>query len=994
MGVLALFLLAEHVLRADRSDRQQAEIRLMRDLLGNIANRSDPQRRFNRQFERLSHLPWTPRAFAPKAAEMLAANPGMLDLFLFDEAGRRVPLGDTPPAMVTASERFRQALRRPDAGESSRLIEGFAGNPEAARLLASSPGVLVDLLNGERRTYGGWWKLRDRQGRETADLVVFIHRSHCPPTELLTRACVETNARVRPDYRCGWFDPAAASDPLTARLASAGADSIAPGLGEFPAGLVAALRRLPAGIVSRSWKGCAVTLFPGPGGEVLFCLAARPIDPWRFFTRVKASWICSEGAPWAVMGAAGLLLLVVVMASRGVPRFGVRARLLWYFGWSSAVPLAIFVAMVFIDRSDHQTRRLRDIDAVHVQRLTRLDQGLATRFLPLQREYEAFCRHLRRLPLDGLDRMKSSIVARLRPHWGLLTHLIVMDATGRTRLLITPEDSIPESANSLSPQRQERREMSIHSSFARGILLLLNRTPKLPGAEKGNALVDAVVSSVGRNVWFDENGLFRKNQVGQDVFLSYYRLLPAPENTPPSMHGGPPGLHPEIWRGIFFAAHDPFLAQRTYLERIFRSLQRDRPWLARRLYALPVGSGGRAAPFPHPAVIRNHILRDLRDRVLASGLPQHEDARLAGRRVRLTAFRGSNLEDYVLILAQPYSALEREAASRTRSAAGVALAVFLLAAIGAVQTSRMLIPPLRDLERGLQALDERQFTHRVPNSPISDLSLLSDKLNLALATGRDVNLARTLQERLWPGAPLRDPDWEVLGACRCASHIGGDHHDFFRLPDGRLAVVIGDVAGHGIPAGLVMASLKAGLFLLAGPDSEPEGILQHLNRMFRAQTGRLRPMTLWLGFFDFARQQLVYANAGACYPLLAMSKQPLRELSGGGYPMGAGKVLRAPAQTIELSGPFRLLLYTDGFVEALAPASEQAYGYDRLRRRFRDSLDDALPVALSDLFASVAGWSGREIPEDDQTAVLVDWRPDSGKANPDLPCPGLSEASS
>ena len=126
---------------------------------------------------------------------------------------------------------------------------------------------------------------------------------------------------------------------------------------------------------------------------------------------------------------------------------------------------------------------------------------------------------------------------------------------------------------------------------------------------------------------------------------------------------------------------------------------------------------------------------------------------------------------------------------------------------------------------------------------------MAEQFNNIMNGFEELKMARAVQEALWPREGLCGPDWEVAGTCRTASNLGGDHHDWFPLPDGKVVVAIGDVAGHGIASALVGASAKILLALMA-PGAEPAAILAAMNRGFFDQAGRSKPMSMWVGIFD------------------------------------------------------------------------------------------------------------------------------------------------
>ncbi len=189
--------------------------------------------------------------------------------------------------------------------------------------------------------------------------------------------------------------------------------------------------------------------------------------------------------------------------------------------------------------------------------------------------------------------------------------------------------------------------------------------------------------------------------------------------------------------------------------------------------------------------------------------------------------------------------------------------------------------------------------------------------------------ARRIQLSMLPEAAPR-LDWlEVSGSSLPASEVGGDFYDYLPLADGRFVVVIGDVAGHGVSSGLVLASVKGGLHLLRDDLGSPVEVLRRLDRMVR-ETVRWRVIvTLLAAVFDPRGRRLTVVAAG--HP-------PLLHLGADGRVAALG-LPAAPLGT-RLSPTFReaslplaagdvVLLYTDGVTELADPRREQ-FGDERL----------------------------------------------------------------
>lgn len=157
--------------------------------------------------------------------------------------------------------------------------------------------------------------------------------------------------------------------------------------------------------------------------------------------------------------------------------------------------------------------------------------------------------------------------------------------------------------------------------------------------------------------------------------------------------------------------------------------------------------------------------------------------------------------------------------------------------------------------------------------------------------------------------------------------VGGDWYDAFALPDGSIAVSIGDVTGRGLAAAGLMGKLRQGMAMATMYESDPARILDAVDHHLRTRNSSAIA-TAFIGIIDPGRKCMRYAVAGHPPPLLRREGE-LLELRSGGLPLGLRDAAREESQTISLDGAQLLLLYTDGLIEA---TRDVAFGERRLRQ--------------------------------------------------------------
>jgi sigma-B regulation protein RsbU (phosphoserine phosphatase) len=170
-----------------------------------------------------------------------------------------------------------------------------------------------------------------------------------------------------------------------------------------------------------------------------------------------------------------------------------------------------------------------------------------------------------------------------------------------------------------------------------------------------------------------------------------------------------------------------------------------------------------------------------------------------------------------------------------------------------------------------------------------------------------------------PAGTLRNADVEICGMTRPANTVGGDFYDVLPRPDGRVIVTLGDVAGKGSPAALLMALLLAVLRTLVDEELEPEPLMQRLNLQICRHSPASRFITLFYAVYTPSTGRLTYVNAGQTPPLLRRADGTFLRLEGTGVALGMFEGSTFSAAHTALAPGDMLVLYSDGITEAEDP---------------------------------------------------------------------------
>jgi phosphoserine phosphatase RsbU/P len=195
----------------------------------------------------------------------------------------------------------------------------------------------------------------------------------------------------------------------------------------------------------------------------------------------------------------------------------------------------------------------------------------------------------------------------------------------------------------------------------------------------------------------------------------------------------------------------------------------------------------------------------------------------------------------------------------------------------------------------------------------------------------ELELSQVVQRALLPAHVPSIPKYDIAAFSRPAQIVTGDYFDFLQFDDGTHGLVVGDVSGHGVSAGMLMASLQTVFHTLAPEADSPVDVMKRINRLYIHNINFTTFVTLFFARLDPQNRLLSYANAGHNPPLLYRSST--REsawLKPTGPAIGLVDGFGFRHNDVQLSEGDILLLYTDGIIEALNPGQTEQFGYDRL----------------------------------------------------------------
>ncbi len=234
---------------------------------------------------------------------------------------------------------------------------------------------------------------------------------------------------------------------------------------------------------------------------------------------------------------------------------------------------------------------------------------------------------------------------------------------------------------------------------------------------------------------------------------------------------------------------------------------------------------------------------------------------------------------------------------------------------------------------------------------------------------RDLQVAQEVQESFLPQKPPALPGYKFYAFYKAANKIGGDYYDYIELPDGRVAVIVADVVGHGVAAALLMAKLAAESRFCLAVNRDPAVAITDLNKRFNTmELGHF--VTLILVVLDPDSGEAVLVNAGHMAPIVRRVSGEIYEPGEdeGGLPIGVMDGWHYESATFELLPGERAVLFTDGLNETMV--EDEEFGIDRIREMVggaKSSIEDLGAAIMS----KVESFS-KEPQQDDRCLVIIE----------------------
>lgn len=289
------------------------------------------------------------------------------------------------------------------------------------------------------------------------------------------------------------------------------------------------------------------------------------------------------------------------------------------------------------------------------------------------------------------------------------------------------------------------------------------------------------------------------------------------------------------------------------------------------------------------------------------------------------------------------------------------------------------------IERGTKAVERGDFSYRIKMKPHNQLGAMAqsfDRMTESIVSllvtvaekerlQSEIEIAAEIQRNLLPkeGPLFRGVSFSAH--FEPTASIGGDYYDVFNLDKTRLAVAIGDVSGHGLSTGLVMAMVKAALTTLIEEGADEASLFRRLNELVYRSTERRAFMTLAFTIFDLEHGTIRHTNAGHLYPyLLRRGVEAPRAIEAPSLPLGVRSELLTHTVEVDLQEGDAIIYLSDGIIEA-QDENGDPLGFEQLEALLARQPERSPTMIRDEILRAVAVHSGTRPADDDRTVMVI-----------------------
>jgi len=360
-------------------------------------------------------------------------------------------------------------------------------------------------------------------------------------------------------------------------------------------------------------------------------------------------------------------------------------------------------------------------------------------------------------------------------------------------------------------------------------------------------------------------------------------------------------------------------------------------------------------------------------RVTEYPLPEPEIVEFQGQSQLFVGLQGNRAEKVRFCVLYPLAEIEKLI---RQEAFDMLYLAFLAVALIVLMITILyfnLLKPVDRLHQAAMALENRDASFRLPHDGSDEFAEMAAIFNASMAEFEELRIASIVQARLLPAKPLTVEGYSIYGRSQPMIELGGDYFDYFSIDDAHFALLLGDVAGHGVGASLIMAMAKAGVICGRALHKDPAALMLRLHQIIFGIKTKVQRKVMTFQYLGVERAsgRLTYANAGGCSPMIfdpATGK--IQEISHAGAVLGGFKKNSYTNMTLQIEPGQAMIFYTDGFVEARNETGQEL-GYEGLFNLVAGCYHVDASEYYAEIMRAWQKWLGSAQPGDDLTMIVL-----------------------
>jgi len=665
-----------------------------------------------------------------------------------------------------------------------------------------------------------------------------------------------------------------------------------------------------------------------------------------------------------------LLLPYVFVSGRAlfsgqIVKISISRKLALLFAYANGLPLIMlfFAGYDFIHQKEFAL-----YDELHAQG-TRYLQNLDERFesehalniVNIQNAVNELKKELKQGPMQvqHFDRLVRQIYLRSKSRRELRIYLVASE----TRIFGTSDSLyIGENRHKIyseildSPDLRRTEEQRVFNSLGQFILATINGRPQDP---KSSAEVEMIAESVMQKP-LDE---FQHDFVANDGRISVWGIG---TNKSPACLRLISVNDDGLFDYMLIINWNQGILEKRYLNRQFLNANRNIPGLKIGLYHEPTNDF-QPSQFPDKNIVKKHT-----DNFTSKPCSPRQFVVTNAHTYLLMGFVGRYLGNYRLFALYPVENVKEQIDREKTRLVFAGIASLLLTLILGQFLAHSFLFPLQKLHAGAEAIKARNFSMRLPPLGRDEFGEMAEIFNTTMVDLSELEVAGAIQEHLLPRQMPETGKFGIYGNIISMGELGGDYYDYFNTSPGRFSVLIGDVAGRGAGAALIMAMAKAVVMQLADLHEKPDELAHHLHDLLTATAKNARKtMTMQYLNIDGNSGSGVYTNAGGWPPLIVNPKtRSIREVDLPGPILGAMKKPRFATREVTFAPGEAMILYSDGIIEA-RNAENIILGLARLKEIALAAWHPDPKQYFSELLSLHRNFTGTATVQDDMTMIVI-----------------------